>query len=123
MSYSVLFTSYRLICTFLCHTGYSFGRVLGLSILDKRLSHLLEDWRLEINYCSTHLINQFILFRTSKGGNGGYRDDVESMEDEGSGRDRDRDMDMEGRYGALYEQRMNPFEEVSRVRRNTYDET
>ena len=45
------------------------------------------------------------------------------MEDEGSGRDRDRDMDMEGRYGALYEQRMNPFEEVSRVRRNTYDET
>ena len=50
-----------------------------------------------------------ILIRTSKGGNGGYRDDVESMEDESSGRDRD----MEGRYGALYEQRMNPFEEVS----------
>ena len=35
------------------------------------------------------------------------------MEDESSGRDRDRDV--EGRYGALYEQRMNPFAEVRRT--------
>ena len=30
------------------------------------------------------------------------------MEDESNGRERD----VEGRYGALYEQRMNPFAEV-----------
>ena len=41
-------------------------------------------------------------------GRGGYRDGVESMEDESNGRERD----VEGRYGALYEQRMNPFAEV-----------
>jgi hypothetical protein len=31
---------------------------------------------------------------------------------ESSSADRDRDREVEGRYGVLYEQRMNPFAEV-----------
>lgn len=47
------------------------------------------------------------------GSRGGFRSG-ESMEEsrESGSADRDRDREVEGRYGVLYEQRMNPFAEV-----------
>ena len=52
-------------------------------------------------------------FSRRSGGRGGYRNG-ESMEEsrESGTADRDRDREVEGRYGVLYEQRMNPFAEV-----------
>ena len=48
---------------------------------------------------------------------GGYRDSGSVEESRESGAtnnsNREGDRDLEGRYGALYEQRMNPFAEVS----------
>ena len=39
----------------------------------------------------------------------------ESRESGNSNRERDNNREVEGRYGELYEQKMNPFAEVSQV--------
>jgi hypothetical protein len=68
--------------------------------------------------CSMPAFNSSLLFllnhRSGRGGSrGGFRNG-ESMEEsrESGTADRDRDREVEGRYGVLYEQRMNPFAEV-----------
>lgn len=58
--------------------------------------------------------------RSSKGaGRGGNRsvggEYEESRESGNSNRERDNNREVEGRYGELYEQKMNPFAEVSQV--------
>jgi hypothetical protein len=56
----------------------------------------------------------FFIHTSGRGGSrGGFRngESMEESRESGSG-DRDRDREVEGRYGVLYEQRMNPFAEV-----------
>lgn len=64
-----------------------------------------------------HLISLHHCRSNRSGGRGGYRDaNAEESRESGinssSSNNREGDRDLEGRYGALYEQRMNPFAEV-----------
>jgi hypothetical protein len=73
-------------------------------------------------YAIAHLheyITYYCSYRSSRGaGRGGNRsiggDSEESRESGNPNRDREKDREVEGRYGELYEQRMNPFAEVRR---------